>query len=128
MRFVFGFVCLICLSSFCGCVSIPVERISEEIEVSELSAHVEFLTQRGLKGRKAGSWESGTVRKYLVDRFQAYGLLPWGECDDFEQRFGLGTNIVGVLPGSELSDEIIILSAHYDHLGRTKDGRKIVSS
>ena len=122
MRFVFGFVFLTFVSLFCGCVSIPVERISEQIEVGELSDHVEFLTNRRLKGRKAGSWESGTVRKYLVNRFQTYGLLPWGECDDFKQSFGMGTNIVGVLPGSELSDEVIILSAHYDHLGKTKDG------
>lgn len=122
MRFLSGLFFLFLSALFSGCVSIPVERVSEEIEAAELSGHVAFLAQRGLKGRKAGSWESNTVRKYLVDRFSVYGLLPWGDCKGFEQKFGLGTNVVGLLPGSELSDEIVILSAHYDHIGRTKDG------
>ncbi|MCP4453414.1 MAG: M28 family peptidase, partial [Planctomycetes bacterium] len=44
--------------------------------------------------------------------------------DDFSQPFVLGTNVVGVLPGSDpnLAQEVVIVSAHYDHLGRTRQG------
>lgn len=34
------------------------------------------------------------------------------------------TNVVGVMPGKTLPDEVVIYSAHYDHLGfKTKDGK-----
>ena len=35
------------------------------------------------------------------------------------------TNVVGVLPGTQKADEIILYSAHYDHLGTTPDGKEI---
>jgi hypothetical protein len=107
-----------------GCVSIPREELSWAIEKEELSGHVHFLAQPALKGRKPRTWESATARRYLKNRFEAYGLMPWGARREFEQPFGFGTNIIGVLPGSEpnLADEIVILAAHYDHLGKGKKG------
>ncbi|UCF43793.1 MAG: M28 family peptidase [Planctomycetota bacterium] len=113
-----------CLGAIGGCVSIPAERLSRAIEVRELSEHVGFLAQPALKGRKPMRWESATVRRYIVTRFDAYGLVPWRDAKGYEQAFGLGTNVIGVLPGSDpnLLDEVVIVSAHYDHLGRCKNG------
>jgi hypothetical protein len=107
-----------------GCVSIPHEHLSGAIEIQELSDHVHFLAQPALKGRKPKTWESAIVRKYLKNRFEAYGLVPWSGTKAYEQPFGFGTNFIGVLPGADpnLSDEIVILSAHYDHVGKTKKG------
>jgi len=114
----------VCLMIITGCVSIPHEQLSRTIETQELSAHVHFLAQPALKGRKPRTWESATARRYLKDRFETYGLLPWGQAKGYEQSFGFGTNVIGVLPGSDpnLADEIVILSAHYDHLGKRKKG------
>lgn len=101
-----------------GCVSQPSERISGSISADELAEHVEFLTQPGLKGRAAGSWESGAVRTYLSRRLELHGCEPWGASSSFVQDFGFGKNVVGILPGSdpELAGEIVLISAHYDHL------------
>lgn len=35
------------------------------------------------------------------------------------------TNVVGVLPGIQSQEEIVLYSAHYDHLGVTEDGKQI---
>lgn len=117
---------LLCLCSMIatGCVSIPQEHLSQAIETQELSDHVHFLAQPALKGRKPKTWESATVRQYLKNRFKAYGLVPWGDSRGYEQPFGFGTNVIGLLPGADpnLADEIVILSAHYDHVGKTKKG------
>ena len=115
---------LLCLRLITGCVSIPREELSWAIEKEELSDHVHFLAQPALKGRKPRTWESATARQYLKSRFRDYGLLPWGGRRGYEQPFGFGTNVIGVLPGSEpnLADEIVILAAHYDHLGKGKKG------
>ena len=107
-----------------GCVSIPHEKLTRSIDEQELSDHVHFLAQPALKGRKPKTWESATVQRYLVDRFETYGLVPWPGTKGYEQPFGFGTNVIGILPGSDpnLANEIVILAAHYDHLGKRKKG------
>ncbi|MHC4456281.1 MAG: M28 family metallopeptidase [Planctomycetota bacterium] len=107
-----------------GCMSIPPEHLSCAITKDELSDHVHFLAQPALGGRKPGTWQSATARKYLKNRFDTYGMVPWAQRKGYEQSFGFGTNVIGVLPGTDpdLADEIVIIAAHYDHLGRTKDG------
>lgn len=114
---------LVCLQ-VTGCVSIPPEQLSRAIKKDELSGHVRFLAQPALKGRKPRTWESATVRQYLKSRFETYGLVPWADRKGYEQQFGFGTNVIGVLPGSDpnLADEIVMVAAHYDHLGKTKKG------
>ena len=58
------------------------------------------------------------ARDYLVSRIKALGLQPYGK-QGYEQPFDRGVNLVGLLPGSDatLSQQYLILSAHYDHLG-----------
>ena len=89
----------------------------------ELAAHVQFLCQPKLKGRGLYSAGSAKTRRYIEDRFRAFGLLPWGREKSYELSFGLGGNVVGVLPGSETNGPIVLLSAHYDHLGTDKKGK-----
>lgn len=125
MRKMFLIILLVlCLRLITGCVSIPREELSWAIETEELSDHVHFLAQPALKGRKPRTWESATARQYLKSRFRDYGLVPWGGRRGYEQPFGFGTNVIGVLPGADpnLADEIVILAAHYDHLGKGKKG------
>lgn len=92
------------------------------ITSSELAAHVKFLAQPKLKGRKAGTRGSRLAREYIESRFSSYGLVPWGSESNYSLSFGYGNNVIGVLPGSDkdLASEIVLLSAHYDHLGKVK--------
>lgn len=117
VKHLFVFVVL-CLITFSGCVSVPTETVSLQITPDELSQHVDFLAQPALRGRPARSWESEHVRRYLSQRLQQYGCVPWAENPSFELDFGFGKNIIGVLPGNDpqLKDEIVLISAHYDHL------------
>jgi hypothetical protein len=123
----YSFICLaiVFLLNIAGCVSVPPVHVSEGIKSEELASHVQFLSQPALKGRKPKTFESGIARKYIEKRFAAYGLVPWGQAKDFEQPFGYGTNVVGVLPGSDpnLAREFVLVSAHYDHVGRNKKGK-----
>jgi len=107
-----------------GCVTIPVKQATLAIEPEELASDVNFLAQPALKGRQFGTIESQIARRFITARFKQYGLVPWLGTNRFEQPFGLGTNVIGTLPGSDpnLASQIIILSAHYDHLGSKKEG------
>ena len=90
----------------------------------ELVAHVRFLAQPKLEGRQPQTAGSRQARRYIEDRFHACGLLPWPKQKNYELSFGLGKNVVGLLPGSDTNSagEIVLLSAHYDHVGKDAKG------
>ncbi len=113
------------IAALAGCVEIPPEHLSLPIEKEELSDHVHFLAQPALRGRKPKTAGSRDARRYIESRFQAFGLKPWGSTKAYAQPFGFGTNVIGVLPGSDeqLADRMVLLSAHYDHLGVGKNGK-----
>lgn len=113
------------IAALVGCVRIPQERLTLPIEKDELSDHVHFLAQPALKGRKPKTSGSRHARRYIESRFKAFGLTPWGATKTYAQPFGVGTNIIGVLPGSDeqLADRIVLVSAHFDHVGIDKNGK-----
>jgi len=96
----------------------PVRQDTSSSE--SLRAHVSFLSQPALKGRKPRTTGSRLARDYIGARFKAWGLVPWGDATSYDLDFNLGRNVVGVLPGSDpsIAAEVVILSAHYDHLGK----------
>ncbi len=103
-----------------GCASVPPAHVVQRTSPGELQAHVEFLCRPSLEGRGPRTEGSRIARQYIESRFAAYGLVPWAGLKSYEIGFGLGTNVVGVLPGADanLAGEIVLVSAHYDHLGR----------
>jgi hypothetical protein len=108
-----------------GCISVPPMPAGKTAGKEDIFSHVEFLSQPRLKGRKPGTLGSRAARQYIEARFKAYGLVPWGEAKSYEQSFNYGRNIVGVLPGSDpsLAKEFVLVSAHYDHLGKDAKGK-----
>src|SRR5580765_6843505 len=91
------------ISLFClgvtGCVNLPPVG-AEKSTREELAAHVKFLAQPALKGRKPGTKGSSLARQYIESRFKACGLVPWGSEKNYELDFGYGKNVVGVLPST----------------------------
>lgn len=90
-----------------------------------LKDHVRVLASPEFQGRGLGTEGAELARAYISTHFADAGLEPIGEdyFHDFRVRIGLAwvpaINVVGKLPGSnpELKDEVIVVGAHYDHLG-----------
>ena len=99
--------------------------LGPESTQAELAAHVQFLSAPALKGRAPSTRGSRIARQYIETQFNTYGLVPWGKEKSFTVSFGYGKNIIGVLPGTEpnLAQQIVLVSAHYDHLGKDNKGR-----
>lgn len=82
---------------------------------------VKFLASKELDGRTPGSKGDAATRKLITERFTCLGLSPaFGT--SYEQAFtadGAKTaNVVGSIKGEgETADDIILVSAHHDHLG-----------
>ncbi|GAB1341625.1 M20/M25/M40 family metallo-hydrolase [Gemmatimonas sp.] len=83
------------------------------------------LSADSMEGRLAGSAGGARARAWLVRELNAIGVKPLGA--RFEMPFTLrqrtpspdsiGTNIVARIPGKNRGGPVIVLSAHYDHVG-----------
>lgn len=87
----------------------------------ELKESVHYLASDELEGRATGSEGIEKAAVYIENKLKTYGVLPYYETyrdtymvDDMET-----SNIVGFIEGSDpnLKNEVIILGAHYDHIG-----------
>lgn len=88
---------------------------------------VRILSGDAMGGRNNGTAGSTMARDHIVDRLDDFSVgLDRSRSGDeaFLQPFAGGTNVLALIPGSELPDEYVIVGAHYDHVGsqcRTAD-------
>ena len=82
------------------------------------------LAADSMEGRRAGTPGSVRARAYLVAELGAMGAKPIGASYSMpitlRARAGsdtAGANIVARIPGKNSSGPVLVLSAHYDHLG-----------
>ncbi len=99
---------------------------------------VRTLAAPDFGGRKTGSEGSRKAQAYLTSRFEALGLKHYGA--SYAQPFSFtdngnhggkkaakpteypnAVNLVGYIPGSSAPQRILLISAHYDHLGMRDD-------
>jgi hypothetical protein len=102
--------------------------------IRDIQADVRYLADDRLGGRKLGTPGADSAADYIAKRFQRLGLQPgpqgWFQSFTVDPsapaaaHAGLtpgtvGRNVVAVLAGRDrqLRDEVIVIGAHYDHLG-----------
>jgi hypothetical protein len=99
---------------------------------------IRYLSSDSLGGRLVGTAGADSAAAFIARRFKQSGLQasPVGWFQEFvvakdaaaAQSAGIGgaatRNVIGVLPGRDpkLRNEIVIVGAHYDHLGLGKFG------
>ena len=76
---------------------------------------VTFLAEQG-DGRDNLTDGSRTVQRRLVEELTPIAeAIPGG--DGYLHPFDQGTNVLGVIEGTTMPTEVVVLGAHYDHLG-----------
>lgn len=86
-----------------------------------LTKTLKDLSSVEMAGRKPGTSGHRLAQQYIISEYQKAGLKPWKQ--SYLQLFKImtgnskidGANLLGVIPGK--SDKMIVISAHYDHLG-----------
>ncbi len=92
----------------------------KKIDAACLLEDVRALSADSMEGRGAGTKGGEMARAYVVQRLTEVGLAPlWSS---FEQPFelpskGKGVNLVGYVKGTKYPERLIVVTAHYDHLG-----------
>lgn len=94
---------------------------AKAIKRSQLEKTVQFLASDDLKGRKIGSKGIEKAAQYIEGSFEKAGLKPYYKTyrDSFDYKDKTGYNLIAYKEGSDpaLKDEVVMLGAHYDHLG-----------
>jgi hypothetical protein len=93
---------------------------SGRIDIGRLKAHVATLASDSLEGRQAGSRGGKAASAYLVSELKKLELTPAGTSGQWFQEFGSEwRNVLALIPGSDpqRSRELIVVGAHYDHVG-----------
>jgi hypothetical protein len=128
--------------SACSSSSQETSTLSDEITSEDVITHIGFLADDALNGREAGTADEAKAGNYIADHFRDFGLEPAGDDRTFFQEYTINTavlrnphstdttagekrlskNVAGLLRGTGDSDELIIIGAHYDHLGLGKFG------
>lgn len=84
------------------------------------------LADDSMEGRGVGTAGGARARRYILLRFAKLGLdtISAGRVESFPvpQEKLEGSNILGTIPGRARPGQVIVISAHYDHLG-TRNGQ-----
>ncbi len=103
------------------------------IDPDALMTTVRTLASPEFEGRRSGTPGGLKAREWVAGRFQAIGMTPAGReaPNDYVLPFRFtpraggppveGANIAAVCPAAEQGSKVVVISAHYDHLG-TRDG------
>lgn len=94
-------------------------------ETAKMMRRLSALSADSMEGRRAGSPGAARARKWIIGELNAIGVKPAGSA--FESSVALrpragstdtvGANVAARIPGTKGSGPVIVLSAHYDHLG-----------
>ena len=91
------------------------------INPASLRSIVEYLAADSLKGRFSGSEGCTKAARFIEKEFEDAGLKPVAGNDGyFMPVTSSWGNVVGAIQGKSKSNEVIIFSAHYDHVGTLK--------
>jgi Peptidase family M28 len=105
----------------------------------EVRADMNFLADDDLHGRGSATRDEHITALFAASQFEALGLEPGGDNGSFLQKVALPTplperlqqrlskfqertrketwNAIGILRGTSAKDEVVLLTAHLDHLG-----------
>lgn len=82
--------------------------------------NVDNLTADALNGRDNNTPGSIAAQNYLITLLSGFGApgLNTGASGNaaYKQSFAAGTNILALIPGTDLASEYVVVGAHYDHL------------
>jgi hypothetical protein len=104
------------------------------ITAEDLKKHLYIISADSMEGRETGSAGQKKAGRYLISQYQKNEVsFPKGATSYYQPipaaylnkkyggNLGDSENIWAFIEGSEKPEEIVVVSAHYDHVG-TKDG------
>lgn len=119
-------------------------KYANSIQAADLEKHLLVLASDSLEGRETGQPGQKMAAEYIANHFKSIGIPPYKK-DTYHQKFSVnsgkhlckcstcdapylknvlsknkvkGENVLGYIEGSDLKEELVVITAHYDHLGK----------
>ena len=125
MKYVFySLTCfLFCITL--GCAQNTITHFDE----NQLLERLKTLSSDEYEGRKTGKEGNEKGRQFIIEQFKSLGVSPFGSGYEHEFSFKRrdkeykGKNVLAKIEGTKFPKTYIVISAHHDHLGISKDGK-----
>ena len=105
-------------------------KYKNSISTFDLKNHLTIVASDEMEGRETGSLGQKKAGKYLIEQYKKNGISSTKATKDFYQKVPAAfmnkednenlpdsENILAFIKGSEKPDEVVVVSAHYDHVG-----------
>ncbi len=103
------------------------------ITAEDLKKHLYIVASDEMEGRDTGSEGQKKAGRYMISEYRKMGVGAPPSSNDYYQRIPKealssrgnlpdSENILAYIRGTEKPDELIVISAHYDHVGKNKNG------
>ncbi len=108
------------------------EKYAKHIKPQTLKTKLFTIASDEFEGRDTGQPGQKMAAEYLKNFYKSIGVQsPLGEDDYFQDipssffkdKIPDSENVIAFIPGDGTTDEVLVLTAHYDHVG--KNGNKI---
>jgi len=119
-----------CTSQKASVSDVNPTEYSNTITASDLKTHLTIVASDEMQGRETGSEGQKKAGQYLIDQYKVNTVpFPNGATDYYQkvpasflkavsnQNLPDSENIWAYIEGSEKPNELIVISAHYDHIG-----------
>ena len=108
-------------------------RYAGKIDARDLKKHLEIFAGDKFEGRETGKKGQKKAAKYLAAEYKKLGVPPTGDSSYFQlfevslkdkdsikgnEKKIKSENVIAYIEGSDLKSEVVVISAHYDHLGK----------
>lgn len=97
-----------------------------QIVKEEVTRIVTELASDKMQGREIFTPGIDSASVFIEREFAKIGLSHYNDLKNYRQEFEArgksANNVIGILPGKSKSDEFVIFSAHFDHLGSVESG------
>ena len=114
--------------------TLDVTKYINSISVDDLKKHLYIVASDEMEGRDTGTEGQKKAGNYLIETYKTNGVtFPKGAANyyqkvpasfmnkEYGEKLPDSENIWAFIEGSEKPEEIVVVSAHYDHIG-TKNG------
>lgn len=111
-------------------VTVDVNNYIKAISTESLQTNLTIIASDEMEGRDTGSPGQKKAGSYLISQYQKAGIhFPTGASDYYQhipaaylnakrnENLSDSENIWAFIEGSDKKDEIVVISAHYDHVG-----------
>ena len=134
MRFQFARLFVFCLIISTALPGSAGSRHHDRL-LDRIHGEMEFMASDAMQGRGSGTHDELVTAVYLASELRALGVAPMGDQGGYLQNvsgefnfYRQGKkqwntrNVIGVIPGrdTKLKDQIVLLTAHMDHIGTGK--------